>query len=101
AWQIWGRITCPTFLIRGGESWATDPEKDGRAQAFRNATVVTVPNAGHWVHHHQLDHFLRVVRELLGISHASPTRDYTSSWIQAESSARLRALSSCPMSYSR
>jgi pimeloyl-ACP methyl ester carboxylesterase len=65
AWEIWGRITCPTFLLRGGESWASDPEKDGRATAFRNAKVVTIPNAGHWVHHDQLDHFLRVVREFL------------------------------------
>src|SRR2546425_431022 len=34
AWEIWGRITCPTLLIRGSESWASDPEKDGRAGAF-------------------------------------------------------------------
>jgi pimeloyl-ACP methyl ester carboxylesterase len=65
AWGIWGRITCPTLLIRGGESWASDPEKDGRAKAFQKPTVVTIPNAGHWVHHDQLDHFLRVVGEFL------------------------------------
>ncbi|MCS6925192.1 MAG: alpha/beta hydrolase [Candidatus Binatia bacterium] len=65
AWEIWGRITCPTLLIRGGESWASDPEQDGRAKAFRHATVVTIPKAGHWVHHDQLEHFLRVVRQFL------------------------------------
>ena len=65
AWDIWGRITCQTLLIRGAESWASDPEKDGRAKAFCNAQVVTIPNAGHWVHHDQLDHFLRVVSEFL------------------------------------
>ncbi len=66
--DIWGRIICPTLLIRGAESWASDPDKDGRAKAFRNAqavNVVTIPNAGHWVHHDQLDHFLRVVKEFL------------------------------------
>lgn len=66
AWEIWGRITCPTLLVRGGESWASDPEKDGRAKAFRRATVVTIPNAGHWVHHDQLEHFLQAVRDFLG-----------------------------------
>jgi pimeloyl-ACP methyl ester carboxylesterase len=68
AWEIWGRIICPTLLIRGGDSWASDPEKDGRAKAFHNAKIVTIPKAGHWVHHDQLDHFLRVVKEFLFLS---------------------------------
>lgn len=65
AQELWGEITCPVLLIRGEESWASDPAKDGRAAAFRNARVVNIPNAGHWVHHDQLDAFLRVVREFL------------------------------------
>ncbi|MGE3538106.1 MAG: alpha/beta fold hydrolase [Candidatus Tectimicrobiota bacterium] len=60
--SIWQRITCPTLLLRGSESWATDPSQDGRAQAFRNARCVDVARAGHWVHHDQLEEFLRVVR---------------------------------------
>lgn len=67
AWEIWGRITCPTLLFRGAESWASDPSKDGRAKAFRNATAVTIPNAGHWVHHDQLDLFLKEVQEFLSL----------------------------------
>ena len=63
--EIWGRITCPTLLFRGAESWASDPLKDGRAQAFGNVKVVTIPNAGHWVHHDQLDLFLKEVQEFL------------------------------------
>ena len=31
---IWSRVTCPTLLLRGLESWASDPILDGRAQAF-------------------------------------------------------------------
>jgi pimeloyl-ACP methyl ester carboxylesterase len=65
AWEIWGRITCPTLLFRGAESWASDPIKDGRAKAFKNVKVVTIPNAGHWVHHDQLALFLKEVREFL------------------------------------
>jgi pimeloyl-ACP methyl ester carboxylesterase len=63
--EIWGRITCPTLLFRGTESWASDPEKDGRAKAFQKVKVVNVPGAGHWVHHDQLDIFLRAVQNFL------------------------------------
>ncbi|NOT56957.1 MAG: alpha/beta hydrolase [Deltaproteobacteria bacterium] len=63
--DIWGRITCPTLLFRGMESWASDPDKDGRAKAFQQVKVVNVPSAGHWVHHDQLDIFLRAVQEFL------------------------------------
>jgi pimeloyl-ACP methyl ester carboxylesterase len=61
----WGRITCPTLLVRGLQSWAGDPEADGRASAFQNARCVGIDKAEHWVHHDQLDEFLRVVREFL------------------------------------
>jgi pimeloyl-ACP methyl ester carboxylesterase len=61
----WGRITCPTLLVRGTESWASDPSKDGRADAFQDASVANVEAAGHWVHHDQLDVFLEVVRDFL------------------------------------
>jgi pimeloyl-ACP methyl ester carboxylesterase len=63
--ELWGRITCPTLLMRGGESWAADPSKDGRLAAFQNARVLNVPGAGHWVHHDRLDDFLREVRAFL------------------------------------
>jgi pimeloyl-ACP methyl ester carboxylesterase len=62
---LWSRISCPTLLIRGTESWASDPSKDGRLSAFQNARVVNVEGAGHWVHHDRLPEFLRVVREFL------------------------------------
>ena len=63
--SIWERITCPTLLLRGTESWMGDPEQDGRASAFQNARCVNIKNAGHWMHHDQFDTFLRVVREFL------------------------------------
>ncbi len=62
---LWSRIACPTLLVRGTESWASDPEKDGRLTAFRNARFVNVPGAGHWVHHDRLDDFLRILRLFL------------------------------------
>jgi pimeloyl-ACP methyl ester carboxylesterase len=67
AHEIWGRITCPTLLIRGAESWAGDWVKDGRFSAFRNAQTHTVEKAGHWVHHDELGVFLKTVRRFLGV----------------------------------
>jgi pimeloyl-ACP methyl ester carboxylesterase len=63
--HFWSRITCPTLLIRGTESWASDPLKDGRAEHFQNAQVVNIENAGHWVHHDQLSEFLELVESFL------------------------------------
>lgn len=60
--DIWGRITCPTLLLRGTQSWASDPQQDGRASAFQQARCVDIHHAGHWIHHDQLDIFLDVVR---------------------------------------
>ena len=66
--EIWSHITCPVLLVRGSESWAPDPEADGRASAFRHARILTVQGAGHWAHHDRLADFLRGVREFLQIS---------------------------------
>ena len=63
--EIWAQITCPVLLVRGSESWAPDPEAEGHAAAFRQPRIMTVQRAGHWVHHDQLDVFLRGVREFL------------------------------------
>jgi pimeloyl-ACP methyl ester carboxylesterase len=63
--EIWGQITCPALLVRGTESWAPDPQADGRAAAFKNARVLNIDGAGHWVHHDQLALFLDGVRKFL------------------------------------
>ena len=60
--ELWGRISCPTLLVRGTESWASDPATDGRADHFPNAEVVNIEKAGHWVHHDQLDVFMGHLR---------------------------------------
>lgn len=60
--DIWEKITCPVLLIRGAESWAPDPETDGRSSVIRDRRTVTIEDAGHWVHHDQLE---RVMSEVL------------------------------------
>ena len=63
--ELWGQIACPVLLLRGTESWASDPVEDGRIAYFKNARLVNVEGAGHWLHHDRLDYFLEVVREFL------------------------------------
>jgi len=63
--EIWNQIACPVLLIRGSESWATDPEQDGKASAFHDRRSVMIKDAGHWVHHDQLDEFMKVVWDFL------------------------------------
>ena len=62
---LWGRITCPTLLVYGTESWASNPAEDGRATHFKNATVAAIEDAGHWVHHDQLQRFLELSIEFI------------------------------------
>jgi len=65
AMVIWSQITAPTLLIKGNESWAVDPEKTGRADAITNRKTVIIEDAGHWVHHDQLDVFMGHLEEFL------------------------------------
>jgi len=57
--ELFGQIASPTLLFWGLESFAPPPHDDPRVRAIRDCRLVTVPNAGHWVHHDQLDFFLR------------------------------------------
>ena len=64
--ELYQNITCPTLLVRGEESWASDPEKDGRVARFRcDIESTSFKNAGHWVHHDQLEPFVERVNQFL------------------------------------
>lgn len=62
---LWRAIDCPTLLLYGADSWASNPEKDGRIEHFRHARVVEFENAGHWLHHDQFDRFMAELRAFL------------------------------------
>jgi len=62
---LWGAIACPVLLVNGKESWASNPQDDGRTSHFRDARVVVLEGAGHWVHHDKLEPFLESVRAFL------------------------------------
>ena len=63
--NLWARITCPTLLVYGGESWASNPAEDGRLSHFSTARVSLYPEAAHWVHHDQLDAFVAETKAFL------------------------------------
>jgi pimeloyl-ACP methyl ester carboxylesterase len=57
--ELYRQITCPVMFFWGLESFFPVPETDRRAKAIQNSRLVKVADAGHWVHHDQLDIFLR------------------------------------------
>ena len=57
--ELFSQITCPVLFFWGLESFLPLPEEDPRYQAVANRRLIKVPGAGHWVHHDQLDLFLR------------------------------------------
>ena len=62
---IWNAITCPVLMLYGADSWASNPEKDGRIAEFNTARVVEYENAGHWLHHDQFDRFMAELKDFL------------------------------------
>lgn len=63
--SLWTAIACPTLLLYGADSWASNPEKDGRIEHFRTAKVIEFEKAGHWLHHDQFDRFMSTLEEFL------------------------------------
>ncbi|HEV2986896.1 MAG TPA: alpha/beta hydrolase [Candidatus Angelobacter sp.] len=63
--ELYSQITAPTLLFWGTESFAPVPETDPRVLAIKNCRIVSVPKAGHWVHHDQLDLFLKETAKFL------------------------------------
>ena len=49
--ELWSSISCPTLLLYGEKSWASNPAEDGRIKHFKHADVKMFPEAGHWLHH--------------------------------------------------
>ncbi|GLR65693.1 hydrolase [Acidocella aquatica] len=62
---LWSRISCPTLLVYGADSWATPPDQDGRMAHFKNARLDVFEHSGHWVQHDRTPDFIKTVREFL------------------------------------
>jgi pimeloyl-ACP methyl ester carboxylesterase len=57
--ELLAHVACPVLLFWGLESFLPQPEGNPRLQAIPDCHLVKVPNAGHWLHHDQLELFLR------------------------------------------
>ena len=63
--KLWQAITCPMLLLYGADSWASNPEHDGRLAHFPTARVIEYENAAHWLHHDQFERFVADMKEFL------------------------------------
>ena len=64
--ELWRAITCPTLMLYGADSWASDPVTDGRIKHFGgNVEVREFAQAGHWLHHDQFDMFMETLEGFL------------------------------------
>lgn len=70
---LWRAIACPTLLLYGADSWASNPAEDGRAAHFRDGRVSVLPDAGHWPHHDRHDLFMAELRGFLDPAARAPT----------------------------
>jgi pimeloyl-ACP methyl ester carboxylesterase len=64
-YRLWSLIASPVLLVRGTDSWASDPVEDGRIKHFRDARRVNIEGAGHWSHHDRLDVFMQHIEAFL------------------------------------
>ena len=58
------RIKCPVLLVHGLQSEFAVPE-EALLSRLKDVRVEEIEGAGHWVHHDQLDTFLKILREFL------------------------------------
>jgi pimeloyl-ACP methyl ester carboxylesterase len=63
--EIYKQIVCPVLFFWGSESFLPLPETDPRKIAIRDSRLVKLSHAGHWLHHDQLDLFLKETRAFL------------------------------------
>ena len=57
----------------GRESFLPDPEAAGLLAHFKQAELIKLDGAGHWLHHDRLDEVLASLRGFLGVT--SPAQD--------------------------
>jgi pimeloyl-ACP methyl ester carboxylesterase len=63
--DLWSAIDCPMLLFYGKNSFASNPERDGRLRHFSTARVIEYEDAGHWLHHDQFDRFMGDLKAFL------------------------------------
>jgi pimeloyl-ACP methyl ester carboxylesterase len=65
--EIWADIACPVLFLTGTESFQVGTfDVDDLLGCFQDARHAWIDDAGHWLHHDQLDRFLELVTAFLG-----------------------------------
>ena len=59
ATEIFSHIACPDCSFGDWRAFAPLPAGDPRVEAIPNCRLITVPNAGHWLHHDDRELFLK------------------------------------------
>jgi pimeloyl-ACP methyl ester carboxylesterase len=62
---IWEEISCPTLIINAKEGFGHRIGHDGTDAHFKDCEMIDIDNAGHWVHHDQLDRVAVATRKFL------------------------------------
>lgn len=62
---LWEEIACPTLLLNAKQGFGHRTGQDGTLKHFRQGQLVDVDEAGHWVHHDQLDAVTLATRNFL------------------------------------
>jgi pimeloyl-ACP methyl ester carboxylesterase len=62
---LWQSISCPVLIINATDGYDHRIGQDGTVKHFQNVEMVTLANAGHWVHHDRLDEVVALVRRFL------------------------------------
>jgi len=65
--ELWGQIRCPTLHVYGRESWAFPPEMAPGRGMIPCAKTAIFEDAGHWVHHDQLNRFVEAAKQFLQV----------------------------------
>ena len=63
--KLWGRITAPVLLVSGEDSWFRMALREDPVEYFQDARHEVIADAGHWLHHDQLERFLELTRDFL------------------------------------
>jgi pimeloyl-ACP methyl ester carboxylesterase len=61
--QMWKALQAPILMLGGTESWFSRERMGIVESALPHARTVMVEGAGHWVHHDQLETFVKLVRD--------------------------------------
>ena len=69
---LWSRIACPTLLMWGDESYLPDPT--GLLAHFKQAELVKLAGAGHWLHHDRIDEVLGALKRFLDVTQPGQAR---------------------------